>query len=389
MFTIDNIPFGIVSIKDLPGVKYVATVIDNDTGRNVIIIQRVHEVYSLHSEAFPGTFVASSLNAFIALGKNITRQVRLTLQTLIHDGKIPLNAIIPIEKCVVHLPVEVRDYTDFYACKQHAENVGKMFRPNNPLLPNWSQIPIGYHGRASSIVVSGTGIHHPSGVVASEDSSVTFGKSEKLDYELELGFIVGKDSQLGTPVEISEAEDYIFGVVLLNDWSARDIQKYEYVPLGPFLGKNFATTISPWVVTMEALSTCRTAQLEQNPIPLKHLLSETRSSDGFDIDLTVSICSEGQGRTLTPICKTNSRNLYWSVRQMVTHHTSNGCNLRIGDIIATGTISGDTSNSLGSLLEKTRGKGPFLSIGNKVSLQGIAKNGEIVIYLGNCDGIII
>src|SRR6478609_1693425 len=383
-FTIDTIPFGIISTKENPNSYYIATAFDN----YAINLHTLHHHDALYNEKdHPGVkpksnerdtiFEAESLNEFISFGKPFTEHIRKELQQRIRDGKIVPEAKVPLEDVMNHLPVHVGDYTDFYASKEHATNLGKMFRPTgDSLLPNWSHIPVGYHGRSSSIIVSGTEIHYPSGMILLPDNNApVYQKCRKLDYELELGFVIGKDSQWGKPVTMEEAENHIFGVVILNDWSARDIQKYEYVPLGPFLGKNFATTISAWVVPIEAFSDYRCKQVAQDPPPQPHLSSSDVSTDAFDIDLSVDLIRAGERISLT---KTNSKGIYWSIRQMITHHTSNGCNLRTGDILATGTISGDNHKSVGSMLEMSEGKwDKLLLTGDEILMYGSCGDGKV------------
>jgi fumarylacetoacetase len=292
---------------------------------------------------------------------------------------------------VMLLPVDIGDYTDFYASIFHATNVGKLFRPDNPLLPNYKHIPIGYHGRASSIVVSGTPIRRPSG----QTQVSTFGPTRRLDYELEVGFFIGGGNALGEPIPIASAEEHVFGVCLVNDWSARDIQAWEYQPLGPFLGKSFATSISPWVVPMEALAPYRVpiyARPEGDPAPLEYLDSaENRARGAIDITLEVEITTtQMRAGGLAPfrLSKGNFKELYWSIAQMVAHHTSNGCNLRPGDLLASGTVSGPGQDSHGCLLEMgpiTLPNGEvrkFLEDGDEITLRGYCEN----IDLGECTG---
>jgi fumarylacetoacetase len=289
------------------------------------------------------------------------------------------------------LPVDIGDYTDFYASIFHATNVGKLFRPDNPLLPNYKHIPIGYHGRASSIVVSGTPIRRPNG----QTQVSTFGPTRALDYELEVGFFIGGGNALGEPIPIESAEEHVFGVCLVNDWSARDIQAWEYQPLGPFLGKSFATSISPWVVPMEALAAYRAALYARpagDPAPLAYLDSaENRARGAIDITLEVEITTtQMRAGGLAPfrLSKGNFKELYWSIAQMVAHHTSNGCNLRPGDLLASGTVSGPAPDSHGCLLEMgpiTLPNGEvrkFLEDGDEITLRGYCEN----IDLGECKG---
>lgn len=305
-------------------------------------------------------------------------------------------------------PFEIGDYTDFYASIHHATNVGRLFRPDNPLLPNYKWVPIGYHGRASSIVVSGAEVKRPSGQTKAPDAAApSFGPSRMLDYELEVGFFVGQGNALGEPVAMSGAEERIFGLCLLNDWSARDIQSWEYVPLGPFLGKSFATTISPWVVTLDALEPFRVAAAarpEGDPEPLPYLTDERdRQRGAFDVQLEVSLLTarmRAAGEKPARVSLGNLRDLYWTLAQMLAHHTSNGCNLRVGDLLATGTVSGATPESVGSLLERTkRGAEPlmlpngeqrkFLEDGDEVILRGwCEREGRARIGFGECRGTV-
>ncbi|HEX4005993.1 MAG TPA: fumarylacetoacetase [Acidobacteriaceae bacterium] len=303
----------------------------------------------------------------------------------------------------------IRDYTDFYASVHHATNVGRLFRPDNPLLPNYKWVPIGYHGRASSIVVSGAEIRRPWGQTKAPNApEPSFGPSRMLDYELEMGFFVGVENELGTTVPIGQAEEHIFGLCLVNDWSARDIQSWEYQPLGPFLGKSFGTTISPWVVTLDALEPYRVPvapRPEGDPPPLPYLYSERDQQRGaFDIHLEVSLLTakmRAAGDKPFRISRGNLRDLYWTPAQMLTHHASNGCNLRPGDLLATGTVSGPTPDSVGSLLERTkRGAEPlqlpngeqrkFLEDGDEVILRGwCEREGYPRIGFGECRGVIL
>ncbi|MFL6375190.1 MAG: fumarylacetoacetase [Pyrinomonadaceae bacterium] len=318
--------------------------------------------------------------------------------------------LLPISECTFSVPREpIGDYTDFYCSIYHATNVGSMFRPDNPLMPNYKYVPIGYHGRASSIVVSGTDVRRPWGQNRSDaEKPPVFIPAKNLDYEMELGFFVGKGNELGTPIPISEAEDHIFGVCLVNDWSARDIQAWEYQPLGPFLAKNFATTISPFVVTMEALAPFRTPAFERDPDdpqPLDYLSDDTnRKFGGLDINLEVYIQSERmRNENIEPrlLSRSNTKDLYWTIGQMLTHHASGGCNLQTGDLMATGTVSGKEKSERGCLLELTwRGSEPltlpsgetrrFLEDGDEVIMKGYCeREGFRRIGLGECRGRIL
>jgi fumarylacetoacetase len=331
-----------------------------------------------------------TLNALMALTPLHWHALRERLQELVASSHAE-PYLVPMRDAVMLLPVDIGDYTDFYASIFHATNVGKLFRPDNPLLPNYKHIPIGYHGRASSIVVSGTPIRRPNG----QTQVSTFGPTRRLDYELEVGFFIGGGNVLGEPIPIASAEEHVFGVCLVNDWSARDIQAWEYQPLGPFLGKSFATTISPWVVPMEALAAYRAplyARPAGDPAPLPYLDSaENRARGAIDITLEVEITTtqmRASGVAPFRLSQGNFKELYWSIAQMVAHHTSNGCNLRPGDLLASGTVSGPAPDSHGCLLEMgpiTLPNGEvrkFLEDGDEITLRGYCGN----IDLGECSG---
>jgi fumarylacetoacetase len=283
----------------------------------------------------------------MALGKPVWQATRRFLQRILSADEPLLRdnttlrqqVFVAQHEATMHLPAEIGDYTDFYASKEHATNVGIMFRgKENALMPNWTHLPVGYHGRASSVVVSGTDLHRPCGQRCPvKGEPPVFGASTRLDFELEMAFFVGTGNPLGQPIPIQQAEDHIFGVVLMNDWSARDIQAWEYVPLGPFLGKNFGTTISPWIVTLDALEPFRCAQPTQDPLPLDYLRDNTPG--GYDIHLEVQIKPAGQHKAKT-VCRSNLKYMYWTFKQQLAHHTINGCNMRPGDLCGTGTISG-------------------------------------------------
>lgn len=326
----------------------------------------------------PSVFSRRSLNAFIALGRPHWRSVRARVAELIRAG-LAAPAIDRAQARML-VPVEIGDFVDFYSSEEHATNVGRMFRdPANPLLPNWKHLPVGYHGRSSSIVVSGEEVCRPAGQLGAG----VFGPTRQLDFELELGFIVGKNTARGTSLSPAGAAECIFGLVLLNDWSARDIQRWEYVPLGPFLGKSFATSISPWIVTLDALEPFRAPGPAQEPAPLPYL---AQSGDAnLDIHLEVWLQPEGEAQPVR-ICRTNSRGIYWSPGQQLAHLTSNGTNLRVGDLCGTGTISGGEPDSFGSMLELAwNGTRPivlpggaerrFLEDGDTVIMRGWAEKG--------------
>jgi fumarylacetoacetase len=331
-----------------------------------------------------------TLNALMATGRRAWRELRDGLQVILRDSAVRL---LPKGELEMLLPATIGDYTDFYASIHHATNVGALFRPDNPLLPNYKYVPIAYHGRTSSIVVSGTPVRRPRGQSKSADA-VVFGPSGSLDYELEVGFFIGPGNEQGEPADLAHAEEHLFGVCLVNDWSARDIQAWEYQPLGPFLGKNFATTISPWVVPMDVLEPFRVAAPEHDPPPLPYLGSA--ATLGIDMTLEVYLTSaQMREAKLAPLrlSRGNLKDLYWTPAQFVAHHTSNGCNLRPGDLLASGTVSGTTRDSLGSLLEITRrGAEPitlptgetrrFLEDGDEVTMRGSCGD----IELGTCVG---
>jgi fumarylacetoacetase len=345
-----------------------------------------------------------SLNAFLRLGPEHWSDVRRQLSRLLRsDSKDRLaNVLHDASSCEMLLPAEIGDYTDFYCSVFHATNVGSMFRPDNPLMPNYKYLPVGYHGRASSVVVSGTPVRRPSGQLES-NGAVTFEPSRLLDYELEVGFFVGPGNQLGEPVSISEAADRIFGLCLLNDWSARDIQRWEYQPLGPFLAKSFGTSISPWIVTAEALAPFRAPAFprpEGDPPPLPYLDDERDQASG-GVDLTLEVWLK-TARMTDPVrvSQGNFRDMYWTIAQMLTHHASNGCNLRPGDLIGSGTVSGREKSERGCLLELTwRGAEPldlggeprkFLEDGDEVILRGYCeREGARRIGFGECRGTVI
>ena len=322
---------------------------------------------------------------------------------------LPPGALVPMLEAEMFVPAEIGDYTDFYASIYHATNVGKIFRPDNPLFPNYKHVPIGYHGRASSIVISGTGVNRPKGqTLESGSTTPTFAPTQMLDYEAEVGFYVGRGTELGETVSLNEAEEHLFGICLVNDWSARDIQSWEYQPLGPFLAKNFATTVSPWVVTWEALEPYRAPAFfrrPNDPQPLPYLASDKdRNEGGLDLNIEVYIRSmlmrEGRLRPFR-LSAASLADMYWTPAQMLTHHASNGCNLRPGDLFASGTVSGPDPGSQGCLLELTRrGADPialptgeerrFLHDGDEIIMRAyFQREGAARIGLGECAGLIV
>ena len=335
-----------------------------------------------------------ALNALMEAGSQAAASLRSALQEILMEGspQQPASArnLLPIAEAELFVPSKIGGYTDFYASIHHATNVGRLFRPENPLLPNYKYVPIAYHGRSSSIVASGTPVVRPSGQQRSGESDPVFGPSRRLDYELEAGLYIGQGNALGAPIPIAEAPQHIFGFSLVNDWSARDIQAWEYQPLGPFLGKNFGTTVSPWIVTSEALAPFRVPanpRPASDPRPLPYLFSEEDQQHGaLSIELEVLIASENmrqQGIAPHRVSRVNFNSMYWTPAQMVTHHASNGCNLQSGDLLASGTVSGPTPDSLGSLLEITKGgREPFILPGGET--RTFLKDGDEVILRGSC-----
>ncbi len=393
-FSVHNLPFGIFEGPD--GQRRAGVAI----GNHIIDLAAAadHGLFGKR-RFFRRLFEQPVLNEFIAQGKSISTRIRRRLQHWLSTPEAPDNAaaiLIEQRRVRMHLPLHVGDYTDFYSSIEHATNVGRMFRPDNPLLPNWRWLPVGYHGRASSIVVDGTPIRRPHGQILPKGSELPiFSASQQLDFELEIAFVIGKDSTLGQPIPIEEAEDYIFGLVLFNDWSARDIQRWEYVPLGPFLGKNFASSISPWIVPLEALKPFRVEGPRQDPPPLDYL--RTTGARNLDLALEVSLRTPAGAETV--ICRSNARYLYWSMAQQLAHHTVNGCNVRVGDLMASGTISGPTPDSYGSLLELAwGGQRPillsdgstrtFLLDGDTVTMRAHAQKGDVRVGFGQVSGTI-
>jgi fumarylacetoacetase len=395
-FSIHNLPWGVFSDKG--GSKRIGVALGNEV-MDLAEMDRLDIFSNLHIPS--SIWYRDTLNDFISLGKKVTSSVRTQIQKELTNDKSILKSthdvFIPIDEVEMHMPVFVRDYTDFYSSIEHATNVGKMFRdPENALLPNWKHLPVGYHGRASSIVVSGTDIKRPYGQTKLMDGPPVYGPSQRLDFELEMAFIVGKSSDLGQPIPIGEAEDYIFGMVMFNDWSARDIQKWEYVPLGPFLGKSFASSVSPWVVPMEALDPFRIPGPKKDTSVLSYL--DYKGNYNFDIHLEVDILSENG--TATTVCRSNFKYMYWNMLQQLTHHTSNGCNVNVGDMMASGTISGKDEQSYGSMLELSwAGSKPvklkdgttrkFLNDGDTVVMRGFSSKDNIRVGFGEVSGKII
>ena len=365
----------------------------------------------LSSELLQATS-AGDANALLALGPTAWSALRRRASELLRHGSSregrAESCLVPQQDAEMLVPARIGDYTDFYASVHHATNVGRLFRPDNPLLPNYRHIPIGYHGRASSIVASGTPIRRPSGQrKRPDDDAPQFGPARLLDYELEVGFYVGPGNELGTPISIDEAAQHIYGLCLVNDWSARDLQAWEYQPLGPFLSKSFATSLSPWIVSLEALAPFRVAALarsDDEPAPLAYLLSsEDQESGGFDITVEAWLRTPAMvnsGTAAVRLSRGSFRDMYWTIAQMLTHHASAGCNLKPGDLLASGTVSGPRDEARGCLLEITRrGADPvelpsgetrhFLEDGDEVILRGYCEaKGHARIGFGECRGIV-
>ncbi|KAL6232246.1 Fumarylacetoacetase [Aspergillus navahoensis] len=412
-FSLANIPFGIISSSKLS--SRVPAVAIGDYALNLSAFASSGGFSQLPAiQSHLNVFSQSTLNAFAALGRPVHRQVREYIQKvfsietpypqILKDNvALQKEALVPLSEVTNHLPMQIGDYTDFYAGLNHAYNVGVLFRgPDNALQPNYTHLPVAYHGRASSVVPSGTPLHRPQGQVlinpAANPKVPTFSPCKKLDIELELAFFVSRPNDLGHPVHIDNAEDHIFGVVLMNDWSARDIQAWEYVPLGPFNAKNFGTTITPWVVLIDALEPFRTIGLEPgNRESLLPYLREKRADTAYDIPLEVEVTNAGGKPTV--ISHSNAKNLLYSFPQMLAHHTITGCNLNTGDLLGSGTISGKEKQTEGSFLEQTNGKNPikladgserlFLEDGDTVILRGMAGTEGNYVGFGDCVGTIL
>lgn len=397
-FSIYNIPFGVYSDNNVK--HHVCSAI----GEYIIDLFELEnkDVFDINRSVFDQAY----LNDFISLGKPTTNKVREKIIELLCDE----NSVLKTDKDLyakvfkkqsevkMLMPIKVGDYTDFYSSIDHATNVGTMFRdPNNALLPNWKHLPVGYHGRASSICVSGHSFHRPKGQTKPADSEVpVFGPSKLLDIELETAFIIGRSTQMGDSVSTDKADDYIFGMVLFNDWSARDIQTWEYVPLGPFLAKNFASTISPWIVTLEALEPFRVKGYVQDPPLLPYL--QYKGEKNIDINLEVYLKPQGGEENL--VCTSNYKYMYYTMEQQLAHHTVNGCNINVGDMMASGTISGPTQNEYGSFLELTwRGTKPiklkdgserkFVNDNDTITIRGYCKKDGVRVGFGECTATLL
>lgn len=407
-YPIQNLPFGVFRRS-----KSASARIGVAIGDRILDLAACCEAGHLGDlpEALSAACYAPNLNPLMALGSWASTQLRSRLSDWLHidsPATPDFSILVPMSEVELLLPAVIGDYTDFYASIFHATNVGKLFRPDNPLLPNYKHIPIAYHGRASSIQVSGTAVQRPQGQrKRPEEEAPSFGPTRLLDYELEVGTWVGVGNPLGQPIPLEQAENHLFGISLVNDWSARDIQAWEYQPLGPFLGKSFMTSVSPWVITLEALAPFRCpafARSETDPQPLPYLTADQNAQAG-GIDLTLAVYLRSaqmreQGMAEFRLSHAAFQQMYWTLAQMLTHHTSNGCNLRPGDLLASGTVSGPDAGSQGSLLEITqRGTQPielptgemrsFLADGDEVILRGFCEREEFVrIGLGECRGIV-
>jgi fumarylacetoacetase len=399
-FPIQNLPYGVFTTAGNPTARVGVAI-----GDAIVDLAYLEENGWLKTPA--KVFAHASLNAFIGQGRDTWRSVRAQLSALLRHDNPSLRdnadackaALVDQRQATMLLPAQIPGYTDFYSSREHATNVGALFRdPKNALMPNWLELPVGYNGRASSVVVSGTPVRRPNGQIKLPNQErPVFSPCLKLDIELETGFLIGQGNSLGEPIACTDAEAHIFGMVLLNDWSARDLQAWEYVPLGPFNAKGFATTISPWVVTMDALEPFRVAQPVQDPVPLPYLRQQ--GDHAFDIQLEASFLADGETEATT-FCHTNFKHLYWSMAQQLTHHTVSGCNTRVGDLMGSGTISGPTPDSLGSLLElTTNGKTSiklasgasrsFIEDGDTMTLTGWCQGNGYRVGFGSCSGKVL
>lgn len=400
-FPIQNLPYSIFSTHDDNTPRVCSAI-----GDYVIDLSYLAKA-GFFKDVLPNAvelFSEATLNAFMAQGKNIWQTVRDRLTHLLDKNNPELRdskqhhllTFISMQDVILHMPIAIGDYTDFYSSIDHARNVGTMFRDkDHPLLPNYLHIPVGYHGRASTIVISDTPIKRPAGQILPKDADAPiFTETKRLDFELEMAFVVGTGNKMGEPITIDNAYDHIFGLTLMNDWSARDIQKWEYVPLGPFLSKSFATTISPWIVPLLALESFKTKPMKQNPTPLDYL--QFANDYSFDITLQAHLATQDMQQA-DVICTTNFKNLYWTMAQQLAHHTVNGCEVRTGDLMASGTISGNTPDSYGSLLELSwNGEKPlslstgetrtFLQDGDTLTLTGYGQGDGYRIGFGQARG---
>ncbi|RUS80544.1 hypothetical protein EGW08_011684 [Elysia chlorotica] len=387
-FPIQNLPYGVFSTADNPQPRIGVAI-----GDQILDLQAVKHFFDGPVlKNVQNVFDQPTLNAFMGLGRAAWSEARQTLQKILSksesmlrdNAELRARALVPQSLATMHLPANIGDYTDFYSSKNHAYNVGCMFRdPKTALNPNWTQLPVGYHGRSSSVVVSGTPVRRPNGQLKPDETNPPIhGTCRLFDFELEMGFFTGPATQLGDPITMDRAEDHIFGMVLLNDWSARDIQKWEYVPLGPFLAKNMGTSISPWVVTMDALQPFLTDNIPQDPVPLPYL--QDKGNYNFDIKLDVSIMADGLTKPST-ITRSNFKHMYWTMKQQLVHHTATGCNINPGDLMGSGTISGPTPDTYGSMLELCWKGTKTVELGNGITRKFL-QDGDEVIFHGYCEG---
>lgn len=400
-FPIENLPYGVFSVDTFSpriGVAIGDQILDMSVLFDAGLLSDLGIQQNL--------FAMPCLNLFAAGGKTVWKATRARVSSLLVEDNDELRknealrsaAFVPISECKMHVPFAIQDYVDFYSSEQHATNVGKMFRPDNPLMPNWKHLPVGYNGRASSVVISGTEIRRPMGQTMPDGAeSPIYGPCKRLDYELEMGFFTGKSNPLGQQVSTAQASDFIFGLVIVNDWSARDIQKWEYQPLGPFLAKTFGTSVSPWVVSIEALEPFRTSGPAQSPAVLPYL--QCASDWAFDIQLEVALKTTAMSE-FEVISKGNFKTMYWNMAQQLAHQCVNGTNIQVGDLYASGTISGDTTDSAGCLLEMTTGgKNPvtlangeqrrFLEDGDEVRMRAWCQGDGYRIGFGEVVGRVL
>lgn len=404
-FPIQNIPFGVFENKEKGETRCCTRI-----GDYVIDLYLLTSHESFANILDKSVFNSNSLNNFIELGRPVWKNLRNKIQEIFsknnsvnnsanfENDEIVKSSLIHFSKVSMKLPVKIGDYTDFYSSKNHAFNMGRIIRgEKDALQPNWVHLPVGYHGRSSTIVVDGTNIRRPRGQIKPPNvANPLFSETKRLDYEVEVGVVIGKSNVMGSPVPIRQTEDYIFGFVLLNDWSARDVQTWEYVPLGPFNAKNFASTISPWIVTLEALEPFKVELPKQDPTPLKYLVDESLNS--WDIPINVAIRTKNQ-KEENVISTTNYKYMYWTVKQQIAHHTVTGCQLNVGDVLGSGTISGTDPSSYGCLFEMNQAGAKTITVGNEertwiedgdyVNFSAEIKGNGYKIGFGNCGGEVL
>ena len=397
-FSVYNLPYGVFSTPTRS--KRIGVAI----GEHILDLKEAETIGFFKKLDFDAdTLRKKKLNDFMAQGRPAWQRVRKRIQEILTQNhefsgeKWAEKLLVSQAEATMHLPVKIGDYTDFYSSEEHATNVGKLFRPDNPLMPNWKYLPVAYHGRASSIVISGTPFHRPKGQIRPNDHEPPlFSPTRALDFELEIATIIGKSTDLGQRVATDQTDEYVFGFVLFNDWSARDIQRWEYQPLGPFLAKNFCSSISPWVVTLEALEPFRVANPPQKPDVFPYL----QCTDHWNFDINLQVAIEPENKIETTVCRTNYKGMYWNIAQQIAHHTINGCNLNIGDMLGSGTISGNEEGSFGSMLELTYGgKKPlqldekterrFIQDGDSVIMRGFAEQNGVRVGFGEVRNLVL